>query len=91
MAERTVVYPEYVSKLTEALSKALPGASVDAEQVRGDRYRFAVLWSNFDGMGHPERQDQVWDVAAKTLEADALRKVTMILTLGQGDLPKDEQ
>jgi hypothetical protein len=90
MAERTVIHPEYVAKLTEALAKALPGASVDAEQVRNERYRFAVLWPHFDGMGHPERQDQVWDIAAKTLDSDSLRNVTMILTLGQDDLPKDE-
>jgi hypothetical protein len=91
MAERTLIHPDYVAKLTEALAKALPGASVDSEQVRGERYRFAVLWSKFDGMGHPERQDEVWDIAAKTPDAEALRNVTMILTLGEQDLPKEAQ
>jgi hypothetical protein len=81
--------PEYVTKLVEALQKALPGANVDSEQVRGDRYRFVVFSPHFDSLGHPERQDQVWDVVEKTLDPQDLRKVTMILTLGEEDIAKE--
>jgi len=89
MAEGTVTKPEYVTKLVEALARAIPGADVDAEQVRGERYRFTVLSTHFDGMGHPERQEQVWDIAEKALDSESLRKVTMILTLGHEDLPAE--
>ncbi|HET6250244.1 MAG TPA: hypothetical protein VFE47_21315 [Tepidisphaeraceae bacterium] len=81
--------PPYVEQLSAALQKALPGAEVDIEHVRTDRYRFVVVWPGFDGMGHPERQELVWDLTEKTLARSELRKVTMILTVGHDDLPKE--
>ncbi len=89
MAEGTVTKPPYVEQLTIALESALKGAEVDVEQVRDDRYRFIVVWPGFDQLGHPERQDIVWDLVAKTLDRADIRKVTMILTLGLEDLPQE--
>jgi len=83
------VEPPYVAKLSEALRRDLPGAEVTVEQIRGDRYRFVVLWKPFDPMGHPERQRLVWDIAQRELEGSDLRNVGMILTIGEEDLPED--
>jgi hypothetical protein len=88
MAEGTLIKPTYVAKLTDALTRELPGCAVRTEHVRADRYRFEVVWPPFDEMGHPERQEQVWDIAERAL-GDELVKVTMILTLGLEDLPRD--
>lgn len=86
MAQRTMIEPAYVEQLIVALRKALRGAEVSAERVRGDRYRFIVIWKSFDRQGHPERQQRVWDVAERALKADDLLKISMILTLGAEDM-----
>jgi len=88
MATRVVTEPEYVATLSDALRKNLKGAVVHHEHVRGDRYRFIVAWKRFDAIDHPERQRKVWDIAEQALGKDLL-KVSMILTLGNEDLPKE--
>lgn len=88
MAEGTLTIPAYVQRLTAALKQRLPGAEVDTEHVRGDRFRFVVVWGPFDQMGHPERQRIVWDLAEQELEPRELLNVSMILTLGDEDLPQ---
>ncbi|MGH7214046.1 MAG: hypothetical protein ACREIT_04725 [Tepidisphaeraceae bacterium] len=90
MAEGSVITPAYVAQLKDALLKRLPGAEVDVEHVRGDRYRFVVVSDQFDGMGHPERQRIVWDLTEATLKPQDLLKVGMILTLGISDLPPQD-
>jgi hypothetical protein len=82
MAKATLNPPKYALELAEALRRELPGAQVDFESVRRDRYRFIVIWQRFNRRGHPERQQQVWDIADNILSAADLLKVTMILTLG---------
>ncbi|HZL36974.1 MAG TPA: hypothetical protein VFC78_16765 [Tepidisphaeraceae bacterium] len=89
MAESTLIRPVYVEQLSTALQSAFEGAQVEVEHVRTDRYRFIVVWPGFDPLGHPERQELVWDLADKTLVKEDLRKVTMILTMGLDDLPQD--
>ena len=89
MAQKTLIEPPYVALLSSALSRKLKGAEVDAERIRNDRYRFVVVWGRFDRMGHPERQQLVWDIAEEALEPRDLLKVGMILTLGLEDLPAD--
>ena len=89
MAKSTLGPPAFVEKLTKALQKKLAGAEIDSEQVRKDRYRLVVLWRKFDKMGHPERQKLVWDIAEATLAPETLWNVSMILTIGPSDLPKD--
>ena len=89
MAKGTIAEPDYVAKLIAAIRSQLRGAEVTHEQVRGERYRFSVVWPRFDSMGHPERQRKVWDIAQRVLKNGDLRNVTMILTLGKDDLPKD--
>jgi hypothetical protein len=88
MAEGAVTVPAYVPRLTAALQQRLPGAEVDTEPVRADRFRFIVVWPPFDEMGHPERQRIVWDLAEQVLEPRDLLNVSMILTLGDEDLPQ---
>lgn len=88
MAEGTVTAPPFVNRLTTALTGQLPGAEVHTEHVRADRFRFVVVWKQFDAMDHPERQDLVWDIAERELATQDLRNVSMILTLGDEDLPK---
>ncbi|HWE93474.1 MAG TPA: hypothetical protein VG269_05815 [Tepidisphaeraceae bacterium] len=88
MAQVAVTKPPYVERLSVAIKDELPGALVDVEHVRGDRYRFVVIWGRFDSMGHPERQQLVWDLAERALGPELL-KVTMILTLGNEDLPPE--
>ena len=41
-------------------------------------------------LDHPERQEQVWDIAERALDKSDLLNVTMILTLGPKDLERDE-
>ena len=53
-----------------------------------DRFRFVVVWKQFDAMDHPKRQDLVWDIAERELAPQDLRNVSMILTLGDEDLPQ---
>lgn len=74
--------PQYVLRLADALRRELPGAAVDFEPVRKDRFRFIVIWKKFNGRGHPERQERVWNIADKSLPGKDLLKVMMILTLG---------
>ena len=89
MAEGIVADPPYVALLASALEQRLPGARQQHEIVRHDRYRFEVVWDRFDQMEHPERQKIVWDIADEVLSKEDLWKVSMILTLGQDDLPKE--
>jgi acid stress-induced BolA-like protein IbaG/YrbA len=88
MAEGTVTVRPFISRLTTALTQRLPGAEVHTEHVRADRFRFIVVWKEFDAMDHPERQDLVWDIAERELAPHELRNVSMILTLGDEDLPQ---
>ena len=90
MAEGLVAEPAFVTRLSEALRRQLAGADVTPEQIRGDRYRFVVVWGGFDPLGHPERQRLVWDLAERELAREDLLNVGMILTLGQEDLPSEE-
>ena len=89
MAKATLTPPAFVDRLTQALTNELSGAVVRSEQVRGDRYRFEVVWPQFDGMGHPERQRLVWNIVAKTVDEQDKLNVGMILTLGLQDLPQE--
>jgi hypothetical protein len=82
MAKGTLNPPSYAIRLAEALRSHLPGAVVDFEPVRRDRYRFLVIWKRFNKRGHPERQERVWDIVVKTLAPKELLKVAMIITLG---------
>jgi len=88
MAEGILTEPAYVVRLTDALRQKLPGAEVEHEQLRADRYRFVVTWPQFDAMEHPERQELVWDVVEHSLDPADFMKVSMILTLGNEDLPQ---
>lgn len=88
MAEGIVTTPPFVNRLSTALTQQLPGAEVHTEHVRGDRFRFVVAWNQFDAMDHPERQRLVWDIAQRELAPQELLNVTMILTLGDEDLPQ---
>lgn len=74
--------PAYVGRLIAALKRALPRAKVGSQHVRRERYRFMVVSPKFDGMGHPERQRLVWDLADATLKKNELLNVAMIITLG---------
>ena len=78
----TLALPEYVTRLERALKRSFPRAKVGFEQVRRDRYRFMVVWSGFDGMGHPERQEMVWNIADEVVPKKDILKVGMIITLG---------
>jgi hypothetical protein len=89
MAEGIVIQPAYVEKLAVSLRAELPNAEVNAEHVRGDRYRFVVVWPGFDDLMHPERQERVWEIADGVLEKQDLLKDSMILTLGEQDLPSE--
>jgi stress-induced morphogen len=83
MAQKTLTDPPYVAKLLAALRKRIPRAQIDCEQVRRDRFRFIVVSSKFDRLGHPERQRLVWNIAEKALDGADLIKVAMILTLSR--------
>jgi hypothetical protein len=83
--------PAYIATLSRALARRLKGAEISHEHVRGDRYRFVVLWDQFEKIEHPERQEKVWDIADRSLKKDDLRKVTMILTLGPDDLASESR
>ena len=89
MAEEVIVEPPYVSRLENALKQELDGAEVRHEQLRADRYRFEVLWPAFDAMEHPERQRIVWDIVERSLDKKDFMKVSMIITIGDEDLPKE--
>jgi hypothetical protein len=89
MAEGIIDKPAYVERLTQALQQKLQGAEVTSEQLRADRYRFEILWRGFDNMEHPDRQRIVWDIADALLDKQDLRKVSMILTIADDDLPKE--
>jgi acid stress-induced BolA-like protein IbaG/YrbA len=89
MAERTVTEPTYVGQLVTALQKRLSGAQVDYECVRRDRYRFVVVYDRFEGVGHPERQRLVWDLAEAVLDKSSLPNVAMIITMAPSEVPAD--
>jgi len=78
----TLALPEYVTRLENALKQRFPRAKIGHEQVRRDRYRFMIVWKGFDGMGHPERQEMVWNIADEVVPKKDLLKVGMIITLG---------
>ncbi|HSU66988.1 MAG TPA: hypothetical protein VLJ39_08965 [Tepidisphaeraceae bacterium] len=77
-----------MNRLIAALTQQLPGSEVHTEHVRAERFRFVIVWSQFDAMDHPERQQLVWDIAERELAPQELRNVSMILTLGDEDLPQ---
>lgn len=87
MAKGTVAAePAYVTKLADALRQRLTGAQVRYEPIRGDRYRFEVVWGDFDAMGHPQRQQIVWDLADEVVPKPDLLKVGMIVTIGPAEI-----
>ena len=86
MAQRSMTEPAYVAQLSAAIRKRLAGARISHEKVRGDRYRFIVVSSRFDRLGHPERQRLVWDIADTVLTKSDLIKIAMILTLGSKEM-----
>jgi hypothetical protein len=89
MAETTVTHPPaFVSQLEAALQKELPGAQVSSEQIRASRYRFEVVWSQFSGVGHPERQQRVWAIAERVVPRPDLLDVGMIMTVAPEELPQ---
>ena len=89
MAQRTLAIPSYVSTLVGAIRKRIPKAEIDFEHVEGDRYRFIVISSRFNRMGHPERQRLVWDLTDAALKKADLLKVAMIITMSPKELPHD--
>ena len=92
MAKGTLTAPPaFVTKLVVALRKDLPGADVTTEQIRGRRYRFVVVADQFDGVGHPERQQHVWDLAERVVAGKDLLDVGMILTIAPEELSSAEQ
>jgi hypothetical protein len=54
--------------------------------VRRDRYRFVVISSKFEEMGHPERQRIVWDLAERSLDPMDLLNVAMIITMAPSEV-----
>jgi hypothetical protein len=87
MAKAAVTEPAYVEELLRALQQEMPGAQIDHEQVRDDRYRFVVVWEGFESKGHPERQRKVWDIADRVLDKPTLLNVAMIITLAPTEVP----
>ena len=84
--QRLTPEPAFVGQLTDALQNDLRGEEVRHEDVRGDRFRFVVVWHAFDSMDHPERQQLVWTIAERVLRPEDLLNVAMILTLGAEDV-----
>jgi hypothetical protein len=91
MAEGTLTEPAYVARLTEALHRELPTASIAHEPVRRDRYRFIVVDNAFTDVGHPERQLKVWRIAEDVVEKTDIWNVAMIITMAPSELADDEQ
>jgi stress-induced morphogen len=89
MAEGTVTEPAYVGRLAAALQQRVPGAQVSHERVRRDRYRFVVISDRFEGLGHPERQRMVWDIADAVLDKSNLLNVAMIITMAPTEVPAE--
>jgi acid stress-induced BolA-like protein IbaG/YrbA len=90
MAKATVNRPPpFVARLEAALQRELPGAEITTEHVRGRRYRFVVVSDEFSGVGHPERQRRVWDIAEAEVPRPDLLDVGMILTIAPEELPKE--
>lgn len=85
MAEQLVV-PNFVRTLTDALAQNLSGARIDTEQIRGDRYRFVVVWDGFQHRGHPERQRHVWAIAEQAIPGADLLNVGMIITMSPDEV-----
>jgi len=81
-----VTEPPYVQKLIAELGNRLPGAQINSEHVRSDRFRVAIVSSDFEKLGHPERQQLVWDIADSTLAKHDLLKISMILTVAPSEL-----
>lgn len=79
--------PAFVARYADALREQLPGADVEAEKITGtNHYRFLVVSGRFNGRSHRERQQLVWSVADRVLTPDQRLRVTMIITLGPGEL-----
>jgi len=89
MAEGTLTIPDYVTRLSDSLARALPQCDIDYEKVRSDRYRFVVVWPGFEGLEHPERQRLVWEVADVAIDKADLMRVLMIVTLAPSEVPQD--
>ena len=81
--------PQFVTQLEAALRRELRGADVSKEHIRDQRYRFIVIWDGFSGIGHPQRQRRVWDLAEKVVKKSDLFDVGMIITMAPEELPKD--
>lgn len=87
MAKGTVAkIPSFVGRLRAALAQVLPGSKIGNEHVRGERYRFMVVAPSFEKVGHPERQQKVWDTAEKVLSREELRNVAMIITMAPTEI-----
>jgi hypothetical protein len=73
--------PAFVPALADALRHDMAGATVEYECLRPDRYRFIVVWSGFENLGHPERQRRVWKVADQVVPGADMLSVGMILAV----------
>jgi acid stress-induced BolA-like protein IbaG/YrbA len=83
---QTLKSPAFIERLVSALTVKLPRATVDVQRVpRTNRYRIAIVASQFARMRHPRRQNLVWDIAENVLKADELLKVSMIIALSPAE------
>jgi hypothetical protein len=79
--------PQFIKKLQRALADRFAGCKFDVERVSGtNRYRLAVVWRGFAKSNVLKRQDQVWQIAGKALDAPELLRISMILTLRPDEL-----
>ncbi len=86
MPDELMTEPAFLGQLTDALRQRFPGAKIDFERIRADRFRFIVVWDQFEPMGHPERQKLVWDIADERLNKDQLWNVGMIITVAPSEI-----
>ncbi len=83
--------PAAIARLVAALQREFPGAEISTEHIRGNRYRIVMVWDEFTGVAHPERQSAVWATAGRTVNASELLDVGMILTVSPDELPDAQQ
>jgi|FaiFalFF_MnMetaG_3_1042247.scaffolds.fasta_scaffold15643_2 hypothetical protein len=95
MAAKTNSLEALRRKVKAALRKGLKAYGIQPKRiiaepaVNGTKWRFLIISDDFEPWLFSERQDVIWRLLEKSLEADELLKVTMVMALTEKEAKGD--
>jgi stress-induced morphogen len=85
MADLAFNYTEEANRVEAALRKEFPQDTIDTTQGYNGRVHVKVVSRRFNGKTEPEKQQMLWEILNRHLEADA-QAVSLALAFGTDEL-----